>query len=89
MSDLEFQRWEIRIDPEIRLEHSVDGWVGGNVALGATQFGNQGVSDPWKAALLVGSITSGVDVVSGAAFKLNPSRIDVTLVRAVKTGNPR
>jgi hypothetical protein len=66
---------------ELPLKRSMSGWVVGDLAWGPLQFANQGLSSTSQqatAAVVVPATFLGVDLLTGAAYKL-PSQVQVVL----------
>jgi hypothetical protein len=66
---------------DVALHRSLSAWIAADVALGPLQFVNQGLSssrEMAKAAVIAPTVFTGIDLLSGAAFKL-PAAVHVTL----------
>ena len=67
---------------EVRLKRATSRWIAGDVAWSAAQFVNQGYSSTGQAAAGAAAslaIGLGVDALTGAAYKLVPGEVHVTL----------
>ena len=67
---------------EVTLKRTISGWIALNALAGASQFANQGLSSTRQqagAAAAVAAASFGIDFLTGAACKLDPPRVHVTL----------
>ena len=66
---------------EVPLKRTTSAWLAGDIAFGPLQFANQGISSSTEratAAVVIPSALLGIDLATGAAFKL-PKEVRVEL----------
>jgi hypothetical protein len=77
------------IAENIALKRSFSGWAAADIGLGAVQLANQGITtQPQRIGAAAGilTMTLGVDLITGSAYKL-PAHVQVTLKTLLN--NPR